>query len=74
MYQGGFIWDYIDQAIEVEENGKKVLKYGGDFGERATDYYFCTDGIIYANRTPSPKVQEVKYLYQNIKMNILRMK
>ena len=70
MYQGGFIWDYIDQAIEVEENGKKVLKYGGDFGERATDYCFCTDGIIYANRTPSPKVQEVKYLYQNIKMNI----
>ena len=57
MYQGGFIWDYIDQAIEVEENGKKVLKYGGDFGERATDYCFCTDGIIYANRTPSPKVQ-----------------
>lgn len=70
MYQGGFIWDYIDQAIQVEENGKKVLKYGGDFGERATDYCFCTDGIIYADRTPSPKVQEVRYLYQNIKVKI----
>ena len=51
MYQGGFIWDYIDQAIEVEENGKKVLKYGGDFGERATDYCFCTDGNNLRNRT-----------------------
>lgn len=72
MYQGGFIWDYVDQAIEVEENGKKVLKYGGDFGERATDYCFCTDGIVYADRKPSPKVQEVKYLYQNIKVKIER--
>jgi len=66
MYQGGFIWDYIDQAIEVEKDGVKTLAYGGDFDDRATDYCFCTDGIVYADRTLSPKAQEVKRLYSNI--------
>ena len=66
MYQGGFIWDYIDQAIEVERDGVKTLAYGGDFDDRATDYCFCTDGIVYADRTLSPKAQEVKRLYSNI--------
>lgn len=69
MYQGGFIWDYIDQAVEtINEDGEKVLLYGGDFDDRSTDYCFCTDGIIYADRTVSPKVQEVKYLYSNVKI------
>ena len=69
MYQGGFIWDYIDQAIKViDENGESKLVYGGDFDDRATDYCFCTDGIIYADRTVSPKVQEVKHLFSNIKL------
>ncbi len=65
QYAGGFIWDYIDQALYVTNVfGEKVLGYGGDFGDRPCDYCFCTDGIIYANRRLSPKVQEVKYLYQ----------
>ncbi|MBD7914986.1 DUF4981 domain-containing protein [Clostridium sp. Sa3CUN1] len=68
MYQGGFIWDYIDQAIEIEREGVNTLAYGGDFDDRATDYCFCTDGIIYADRTISPKAQEVKKLYSNIKI------
>lgn len=66
MYQGGFIWDYIDQAIEIDKNGVKTLVYGGDFDDRATDYCFCTDGLVYADRTISAKVQEVKKLYSNI--------
>lgn len=67
QYQGGFIWDYIDQAVYyVNEQGYKVLGYGGDFKDRFTDYNFCGDGIIFADRTLSPKVQEVKYLYQDI--------
>ena len=69
-YQGGFIWDYIDQAVYKTENGVKTLVYGGDFDERATDYCFCTNGIIYADRTPSPKMQEVKKLYSNIIIDI----
>jgi beta-galactosidase len=69
MYQGGFIWDYIDQAILREDsNGNEILAYGGDFHDRPSDYNFCTNGIVYADRTPSPKAQEVKFLYQNVKL------
>lgn len=67
MYQGGFIWDYIDQAVAyVNADGTEVLGYGGDFTDRPTDYNFCGNGIVYADRTISPKAQEVKYLYQNL--------
>ena len=69
MYQGGFIWDYIDQSlIKKDRYGKEFLAYGGDFEDRPTDYGFCTNGIVYANRELSPKMQEVKYLYQNLKL------
>jgi len=68
-YQGGFIWDYIDQAILTKDaSGREVMAYGGDFQDRATNFNFCTNGIVYANREPSPKVQEVRFLYQNIKL------
>ena len=71
MYQGGFIWDYGDKALyRKKENGEEVLGYGGDFTDRPTDYNFSGNGLIYADRTVSPKAQEVKYLYQNIKLNV----
>lgn len=70
-YQGGFIWDYIDQALyRTNEYGKRVYAYGGDFDDRATDYGFCTNGIVYADRSPSPKVQEVKALYATLRLKI----
>ena len=65
-YQGGFIWDFIDQALY--KDGKLV--YGGDFDDRASDYGFCTNGVVYADRTYSPKVRELKQLYSNVKMNV----
>ena len=69
MYQGGFIWDYIDQALLVTApNGQARYAYGGDFYDRPTDRSFCANGILFADRTPSPKKQEVKYLYQPIKI------
>lgn len=69
MYQGGFIWDYIDQSLYKKDRyGNEFLAYGGDFDDRPTDYGFCTNGIVYANRELSPKMQEVKYLYQNFKL------
>ncbi|MEH7094913.1 glycoside hydrolase family 2 TIM barrel-domain containing protein [Neobacillus vireti] len=69
MYQGGFIWDYIDQSIfKKDRYGHEYLAYGGDFGDRPTDYGFCTNGIVYANRELSPKMQEVKFLYQDFKL------
>ena len=64
-YQGGFIWDFIDQNI-ISKDGKVL--FGGDFGDRPCDYNFCGDGIVFADRTISPKVVEVKKLYQNIKI------
>ena len=65
MYQGGFIWDYIDQAILVEDEvtGRKVLKYGGDFDDRPSDYEFSGNGIVFADRTEKPAMQEVRYYY-----------
>lgn len=69
LYQGGFIWDYMDQfLVKKDRFGKEFLAYGGDFDDRPTDYNFCGNGIVYANRIPSPKAQEVKRLYQNLKL------
>lgn len=67
-YQGGFIWDYIDQSIlKKDRYGKEFQAYGGDFLERPTDYNFSGNGICYGgDRDPSPKMQEVKFNYQNI--------
>ena len=68
LYQGGFIWDYIDQTIYKKDRyGKEFQAYGGDFGERPTDYNFSANGIAYGGeREESPKMQEVKFNYQNI--------
>ncbi len=70
QYQGGFIWDYIDQSlVKTDCDGKEIHGYGGDFGDRPTDYQFCGNGIVYCDRTVSPKAQEVKYLYQDLKLS-----
>lgn len=62
MYQGGFIWDYMDQALWYTNcNGERVLGYGGDFGERQTDYNFSGNGIVSADHRPKPCMQEVRY-------------
>ncbi|GEO69627.1 glycoside hydrolase family 2 TIM barrel-domain containing protein [Levilactobacillus acidifarinae] len=65
MYQGGFIWDYIDQALLIndEVTGQPVLRYGGDFDDRHSDYEFSGDGLLFADRTPKPALQEVSYYY-----------
>ena len=65
MYQGGFIWDFIDQAILVKDEvtGKEVLRYGGDFDDRPADYEFSANGIVFADRREKPAMQEVRYYY-----------
>lgn len=64
QYQGGFIWDYMDQAIwHTDVMGRKVLGYGGDFGERTTDYNFSGNGIVYADGAEKPAMQDVRYWY-----------
>ncbi len=68
LYQGGFIWDYIDQSITKRNRyGESFQAYGGDFGDRPSDYNFSGNGIVYGEkRDPSPKMAEVKYNYQDI--------
>ena len=65
MYQGGFIWDFIDQALMVKDevSGKEVLRYGGDFDDRPADYEFSGNGIVFADRREKPAMQEVRYYY-----------
>ena len=67
-YQGGFLWDWADQSIYRKDHaGKPFLAYGGDFGDRPTDWEFSGNGLVYGgDHAPSPKLQEVKYTYQNI--------
>ena len=65
MYHGGFIWDFIDQAIMVKDpvTGKDVLRYGGDFDDKPSDYEFSANGIVFADRKEKPAMQEVRYYY-----------
>lgn len=73
MYQGGFIWDYIDQMlVKKDRYGKEFLAYGGDFDDRPNDNSFCGNGIVFADRTVTPKMQEVKFLYQNMKLTVAK--
>ena len=66
---GGYIWDYVDQSIRVVEDGVEKWLYGGDFDEGKTNYYFCANGIIGADREPHPSYYEVKKVYANLKAN-----
>ena len=72
LFQGGFIWDYIDQSLTVRDRyGVEFQAYGGDFDDRPNDGSFSGNGIAYGrDRDPSPKMQEVKYNYQNISIVI----
>lgn len=73
LYQGGFIWDYIDQSITKKNRYKAEFQaYGGDFDDRPSDNNFSGNGIVYGgDRNPSPKMQEVKFNYQSIDITFL---
>ena len=67
-YQGGFIWDFVDQSVRwTGKNGKMIYAYGGDFNRfDASDVNFCDNGLISPDRVPNPHMYEVGYFYQNI--------
>ena len=68
-YQGGFIWDFVDQALRDKSKvtGKEIFTYGGDYGRYpATDYNFNCNGIIAPDRRLNPHAYEVGYYYQNV--------
>ena len=69
--QGGFIWEWLDHGIaQTDKNGKKYWAYGGDFGDKPNDINFCTDGLIWPDRTPHPGLEEYKYLSQPVKSKL----
>lgn len=72
LFQGGFIWDYVDQSIYKKDRyGKEFLSYGGDFDDRPCDYNFSGNGICFGGeRKATPKMQEVKYNYQGLMMTV----
>ena len=66
MYQGGYIWDFKDQAIQVTDpiTGREVMRYGGDFDDKPSDYEFSGNGIVFADGQEKPAMQEVRYYYE----------
>ena len=75
-YQGGFIWDFVDQSVRwTGKNGKMIYAYGGDFNRfDASDLNFCDNGLISPDRVPNPHMYEVGYFYQNIWTNPANIK
>lgn len=70
--QGGFVWDWVDQSILTkDENDVEYLAYGGDFGETPHDGHFCGNGLLFGDRKPTPKLWEIKKLYQNVEFNAI---
>lgn len=67
--QGGFIWEWIDHGIrQTDKNGRQYWAYGGDFGDEPNDHNFCTDGLVWPDRTPHPAMYEFKKLAQPVKL------
>lgn len=67
-YQGGFIWDFVDQSVYYEKNGKKILAYAGDFNDSDSDgdKNFCNNGLFSPDRNPNPHAYEVRYYHQPV--------
>ena len=67
-FQGGFIWDFVDQALRAKgKNGKEIYKYGGDYNDYdASDGNFNCNGLINPDRIPHPHMYEAGHWYQNI--------
>ncbi len=63
---GGFIWDFVDQSIRKKTATGDQWLYGGDFGEDESNYYFCANGVIGADRSPQPSLHEARRVMQNI--------
>ncbi|MDP4290046.1 MAG: glycoside hydrolase family 2 TIM barrel-domain containing protein, partial [Bacteroidota bacterium] len=66
--QGGFIWEWVDQAIYFQKDGKKVFGYSGDWGTPLNnDHNFCVKGVVMADRKPNPYYYDAKKVQQFIK-------
>jgi beta-galactosidase len=64
--QGGFVWDWVDQALMQQLDGGERLAYGGDFGDEPNDGTFCLNGLVASDRTPHPALLELKAVVQPV--------
>jgi beta-galactosidase len=72
--QGGFIWDWVDQALwKTTSDGKKFFAYGGDFGDTFNDGNFLCNGLVQPDRRPNPSLYEVKKVYQYVKVKAVNL-
>lgn len=67
QFQGGFIWDFVDQGLRDQDG---ILRYGGDFGDYPNDSNFCADGLLLADRSVTSKMREVRYWYSPLKISL----
>ena len=73
--QGGYIWEWVDHGIrQSAPNGEQYWAYGGDFDDVPNDANFCTDGIVWPDRTPHPALNEFKYLAQPVRVEAVNLK
>lgn len=72
---GGFIWEWADHGIfTTTKDGKRIVNYGGDFGDRPNLNNFCLDGVVFSDRTVTPKYWEVKKVYQPVLIELVEQK
>ncbi len=70
--QGAFIWDFVDQGlIKRDEDGQEFFAYGGDYGDKPNDLNFCINGVVNPDRTPQPAMQEIKKIFQFVKIKAI---
>ncbi|MDT4945942.1 MAG: beta-galactosidase, partial [Pseudonocardiales bacterium] len=69
--QGGFVWEWIDHGIrQFTVDGREYFAYGGDFGEPVHDGNFVLDGLLFADRTPSPGLLEFKVVIAPVRITV----
>ncbi|MCF7567613.1 DUF4981 domain-containing protein [Sabulilitoribacter arenilitoris] len=73
MFAGGFVWDWIDQALwkDLDDHSAGFL-YGGDFGDSPNNNNFCINGLIGADLLPHPHYEELKKVYQPINFKLIK--
>ncbi len=62
---GATIWDWVDQGLWMDKNGKRILAFGGDFGDKPNDGFFVMNGCVLSDRELEPGYWEIKHVYQN---------
>lgn len=66
--QGGFLWDFVDQGLLQQREGKEFYAYGGDFGDKLNDGNFCLNGLVFPDRSSSPALIEYKKAIEPVKV------